>query len=455
MDQIVEYLSNYTANLDYDDLPPDVVHQAKRLWLDTLACSLGAYASGPSKIARQMADRVKSARPATVWWSGAQTSPDLAAFANGIMTRYLDFNDFYQGPEAKESGHPTDTFCAILAPAEIAGQDGRAVLLGSALAWEVYARFADGAALRDLGFDQAINIGIASACAASKMLGLSPEQTAHAVALTTASNISLGEIRFGNVSMWKGCAAANACRNAVFSAEMAADGMTGPLEVFEGSRGFFKAVTGPFQLAPFGGDGLPFRISQASFKHYAAGSVAQTALECALQIRPRMSSIDDIEEVNIQTFAFGANVMADGPEKWNPTTRETADHSMPYVMAVALMYGDVDSRYFAPQYLRHQPLIDLVQKVKVEVSDECTRAFPEQRLSIVTITTKRGEKFQERLGYHRGHPENPITDAEIEDKFRSIAEGLLTDDQTEEIIQRVWTLDEEKDLPAFLQLLRV
>ena len=453
MDQIVEYLSSYTASLDYEDLPPDVVHQAKRLWLDTLACSLGAYASGPSKIARQMAARVTSQRPATIWWSGSRTSADLAAFANGIMTRYLDFNDFYQGPEAKESGHPTDTFSAVLASAELAQRDGYAVLLGSVLAWEVYARFADGAALRDLGFDQAINI--AAACGASKMLGLSRDQTAHTIALTTASNISLGEIRFGNVSMWKGCAAANACRNGVFSAEMASEGMTGPLEVFEGSRGFFKAVTGPFQLAPFGGDGLPYRISQSSFKHYPAGSVAQTALECALKIRPQLPNIEDIEEVNIQTFDFGANVMADGPEKWRPKTRETADHSMPYVMAVALMFGEVDSRYFSPQFLANQRLMDLVQKVKVEASDECTRFFPEQRLSIVTITTGQGQKFQERLGYHRGHPNNPITDAEIEEKFRSMAEGLLTEDQTEEIIQRVWDLDQESSLGEFLQLLRV
>lgn len=455
MDRIVEYLSSYTAGLEYEDLPPDVVHQAKRLWLDTLGCALGAFPSSPSKIARESARRVSSLRPATILWSGDQTSPDLAAFANGIMIRYLDFNDFYQGPEAKESGHPTDAFASILSPAEVNRQDGKAALLGAVLTWEVYARFADCAALRDLGFDQSINIAIAAACGASRMLGLSREQTAHAIALTAASNVSLGEIRFGNVSMWKGCAAANGCRNAVFSAELAADGMTGPLEVFEGSRGFFKAVTGPFELAPFGGDGLPFRIMQSSFKHYPAGSVAQTALECALLIRSRLAGVEDIAKVNIQTFAFGANVMADGPEKWDPVNRETADHSMPYVMAVVLMYGEVDGRYFSDRYLHDPQLRELVHKIKIEASDECTRAFPEQRLSIVEIVTKDGQRYTERLGYHRGHPENPITDGEIEDKFRTLGDGLLTEDQSNEIIQRVWNLDEEKSLDGLLHLMRI
>ncbi len=455
MDRIVDYLSSYTNALAYEDLPEDVIHQSKRLWLDTLGCALGAFSSGPSKIARDAARRVSSTRPATILWSGDPTSPDLAAFANGIMIRYLDFNDFYQGPEAKESGHPTDGFAAVLPAAEINGRDGKAAILGAVLAWEVYARFADAAALRDLGFDQAINIGIAASCGASKMMNLTPEQTAHAIALTAASNVVLGEIRFGNVSMWKGCAAANACRNAVFSTELAADGMTGPLDIFEGSRGMVKAVTGPFELPEFGGNGNPFRIMQSSFKHYPAGSVAQTALECAMKIRPRLDSIEDIVEVNIQTFAFGANVMADGPDKWDPENRETADHSMPYVMAVALMYGEVDGRYFSDRYIQDPQLRALVHKIRVEASDECTRVFPEQRLSIVEIVTRDGTRHSERLGYHRGHPENPISDLEIEDKFRSLADGLLTEPQTEEIIQRVWHLDDEKSLDSLLQLMRI
>lgn len=461
MDRVLDYLSSYTSSLDFKDLPPEVVHQAKRLWLDTLGCALGGYTGEPSKIARALASAVFSAQPATILGSGARTSVDLATFANGIMVRYLDYNDFYQGPTVKTGGHPTDTFVAALSPAELAHRDGKALILGAVLGWEVFTRLGDGilpapGTARATFVDHTTYTAIAAACIASKMLGLSQDQTAHAIALATTANVTLGQTRYGTVPMWKGCAAANACRNGVFATLLASRGMTGPLEVFEGDRGLFQATGGSFELIPpFGGKGQPFQIMQSSIKHYPIGSVSQTAIECALAIRPKLLKIDDITAVNIQTFQQASAVMADSPEKWHPQTRETADHSMPYGVALALIYGTVAVQHFSPEYLQSPELINLIQKIKVVASDECTRVYPEQRLNIVEIVTSSGQRFSERLGYHRGHPKNPMTDEELEGKFRSQAQGLLSESQIEAALECLRNLEQVNEVGKLIEPLKV
>jgi 2-methylcitrate dehydratase len=455
MDSIVDYLSSYTASLEFEDIPPEVVHQGKRLWVDTLGCALGGYTSEPSRIARNIARNIQSTQPATILWSGEKTSVDQATFANGIMMRYLDYNDF-------NGGHPSDTFAAVLSPAELLQRDGKTVLLGAILTWEIMNRLEHAASIRIRGFDYPTNIAIAGACGAAKMLGLPLDQIAHAIGLT-ASNVSISATRYGDVAMWKGCAAANGSRNAVYAAMLAAEGMTGPLEVFEGRGGLISALTedGTYELEmPFGGNGALFRIMESSIKNYPCGSVAQTALDCALAIRPKLSSIDHIQRIHIGTFAsrMGSelvNIMADGSDKWRPKNRETADHSMPYGVGVAFMYGGVEVRHFSEQYLQNPELLDLIQKIVIDVDEECVEASPEQRLCKMEVTTKSGERFEERLGYHKGHPKNPLSDEELERKFRSLAEGLLPERRTDDLLTALWNLDQVDDIGEVIKMMRV
>jgi 2-methylcitrate dehydratase len=463
MDTVVERLTSYTTSLNYEDIPPEVIHQGKRLLVDTLGCALGGYTSEPSRIAREEARDIRSTQTATVLWSGDKTSVDLATFANGIMMRYLDYNDFNQSAHVKDGGHPSDAFAAVLSPAELAKRDGKTTLLGVVLAWEIMGRLANAAVIRSRGFDYPTNIAIAGACAAARMFGLSREQTAHAIGLTATANVGLGATRYGDVAMWKGCAAANGCRNAVFAARMAAKGMTGPLEVFEGRSGFIKALTedGRYDLEEsFGGNGTPFLIMESSIKNYPCGSVAQTAVDCALAIRPKLSSIANIEQINIRTFGsmlggVMVNIMADGLDKWHPENRETADHSMPYCVGVAFMYGGIEVRHFGNQYLHNPELLNLIQKINIEVADECVQVYPEQRLNIVEVVTRSGERFEERLGYHKGHPKNPLTDLELEKKFRSLAEGLLPERQTNIVLDALWNLDQFDDFGKVIRMMQV
>lgn len=451
MSTLVEQLSAYGARLCYDELPREVVRQAKRLIVDTIGCALGGCNAEPARIAREIAAGVTSARPATVLVSGQATSPELAAFANGVMIRYLDFNDGYTS--TGESGHPSDCLAAALACAEIARRGGRDLLAATVLAYEVFCRLCDAADLKPLGFDH-VTVGVAaSAAAAAKLLGLDEARSAEALNLAIAPNLALYQTRIGRVSMWKGCAFANASRNAVFAALLAERGMTGPSPIFEGEGGYFKAVTrAPFALPALGGGGHPFKILECSIKRFPLGQYSQTVVEAALAARARVSDLQEIAEVRVRTCSTAVRLMAGDPEKWAPETRETADHSMPYTVAVALAHGAVEARHFDESHLRDPRLLDLVRRVKVERWEEADRRMPTAMLCELELLTRGGRLYTERVEYHKGHYRNPMSDAEVEAKFRSLAVPALGEARATRLLERLWRLEEVADAGEILRL---
>ena len=454
MTTMAETLSGYAASLRYEDLPDDTVHLAKRFIIDTLGCALGGYDSEPARVAREMAGMVSSTHPVTVLGSGQQTSPDLASFANGVAIRYLDFNDGYT---SNESGHPSDSIAASLSATEAAGGSGKTFILSTVLAYEVFCRLCDTIDIKPR-FDHVTVGGAASALAAAKAMRLTPDQTLQALNLNVASNLALYQTRIGDVSMWKGCAYANATRNAMFAVALAQRGITGPSPVYEGTGGYFNAVTGqPFDLGPLGGNGQPFKIAECSIKRFPLGQYSQTIAQAALEVREQLpGGIDSgsVAEVNIATLQTAVNIMAGDPEKWRPANRETADHSMPYTAAVALLYGGVESRHFNDEFLFDETLLGLVGKVNVSVSEEANRRVPEAMLCDVEVVTTSGDRHSAQVAYHRGHYRNPLTDAEVEDKFRSLASEHLTDDRVEALLAHLWGIDEAPDLGELFRLLR-
>ena len=453
MDRTVDSLTDYATALTYDDLPADVVQRATRMLVDTLGCAIGGFSSEPSKVARALAGTISSQQPATVLGSGQQTSLDLATFANGVMIRYLDFNDGYTG---RESGHPSDSIAAVLSPAELVHGDGKQVITATVLAYEVFCRFCDAVCVRDRGFDHVTVGHFASTLAAAKAMGLSREQMQQALNLGVAANVALYQTRIGDVSLWKGCAYANASRNAVFAVLLASMGLTGPSPIFEGRGGFFRAVSGgAFELGQFGGDGRPFKILECTIKRYPLGLYSQTVVEATLQVRQQLPDVEDIQEVNVQTLQTAVNIMAGDAEKWHPTNRETADHSMPYTVAVALRYGTVEPRHFSAEYWRDPELLALVQKVTVSVSEEANRRAPEAMLAIVEVVTGAGNRYTAEVPYHRGHFKNPMTDEEVEGKFRGLARDLLSPMQTDALLDRLWNLEQVEDIGQVIKLVRI
>ena len=323
-------------------------------------------------------------------------------------------------------------------------------------AYETFCRVCDMRNLKPLGFDHSTIGCMASTVAAARLMGLNEAQSTEAVNLAVASNIALFQTRIGKLSMWKACAFANASRNAVFAAQLAKLGMTGPSPVFEGQGGYFHAVTREaYELAPFGGAGQPFRIKDCLIKRFPLGQYAQSVAEATLMVRERIADPGEISEVLVETLGTAVKLMAGDPEKWRPANSETADHSMPYAVAVALMHGAVERRYFEEPYIHDARLLELTGRVQCTAWDEADRREWEAMPCRITVTTRSGQRHSVAIDYHRGHYRNPMSDAEIEAKFRSLAEEPLGRVRCDVLLDRLWHLEQVPDAGRLLDLTRI
>lgn len=460
---LADRLSRYARSLCDNDVPNAVVHEVKRRVLDSLGCALGAFTAPPCRIARQLAQVVKVPHGATLWGTSHRTLPDLAAFANGALVRYLDFNDTYL---AKEPAHPSDNIAAILAVGETSRASGKRVIQAVALSYEVQCRLCDAAALRPRGWDHVTYGPFSSALAAAKVMKLSEAQTRQAINLAGVSNIALRQTRVGDLSMWKACAFSNAARNGVFATMLAQQGMTGPSPIFEGEKGFMKLVSGPLDLPLFGGEKGPsgtvtFKILDTYIKHYPVEYHAQTAVEAALALREDLlkgegaDALAGIAAVEIGSYDVAIEIIGRDPEKWRPRTRETADHSFPYCVAVALLDGKVTLRSFKAKRLTDPALHELMQKVRVVAQPEFVGCYPQAMSTRTTVRTKSGNNYVKQVDYPLGHPQHRMSDREVEDKFRRLAAGKLDRARMNKVIDVVWKLDRLKDIDVLMPLLKV
>ncbi len=451
---LAERLSAYTARLRFEDLPPPAVHEAKRRLLDTLGCALGAFSSEPATIARAVARTVRSTDGATVIGTGHQSSPEMAAFANGVHFRYLDYNDTYL---SQEPAHPSDNIAAVLAVAEPMGASGRDIITAIVLAYEIQCRLCDACSIRARGWDHVTYGAYSTSLAAGKILGLTPAQLTHAQGLAGVPNNALRQTRVGMLSHWKGCAFANASRNGVFAATLARHGLTGPSDVFEGEMGFMAEVSGLFALdvSAFGSHDRPFMINQTYIKYFPAEYHSQSAIDAALELRPFVRDIGEIDKITVETFNAAVEIIGGEPEKWRPATRETADHSLPYCVAVALADGRVTLDSFDDAHLTNEVLLALVQKIEVKADAALNALYPEGIPNRVRINTRTGEMFEKLVTFPRGHAQNPMTDGEVEAKFRALAEPLLPRAKIAEIMERCWHLDEQDSIGDLLRLFKI
>lgn len=452
MTTIAEDLSLYTTGLTYQTLPGEVIHEVRRRLIDSLACAMGAYDSAPVQIARRVAQTRLSTPGATLIGTRAQTSPEMAAFVNGLMIRYLDYNDSYI---SGEFCHPSDNISTALAIGQVVGASGRDVIVAIVLGYEVMCRLCDAAVIRTRGWDHVTYGALTTCLVAAKLLALEPSQICHGLGLAGAANVALRQTRSGQLSMWKGAAFGNAARNGIFAALMAKEGMTGPSPIFEGDRGIWRQVSGPFTLSPLGSATVPFRILASNLKFYPADYHAQSAIDAALAVRNDLEDVSAIERVEIETFSAAIETTAQGEEKWNPQSRETADHSLPYCVAVALLDGEVRSAQFSESRMADPLLRTVLRSINVKENTEFSNGFPEANTNLVRVITKAGAVIERTVRYPRGHVKNPMTDAQIEDKFCGMAEPLLPTSRIRRVLDCIWQLDELDDLDTLLNLLAV
>ncbi|VAX32772.1 2-methylcitrate dehydratase [hydrothermal vent metagenome] len=446
---IAQTLSQFSLAVSYKHFPKKVVHEVKRRLIDTLACSLGGWRSPPAKIARKIGSRTALKNGATLLGTNFKTTPDLAAFANGTAIRYLDYNDTYL---SLEPAHPSDNISAALAVAELAGANGKSLIESIVVAYEVQCRLCDAAALRPRGWDHVTYGAFSTALLSAKLLGLSKEKTVHALGLSGNANNALRQTRVGHLSMWKGAAFANTARNGVFAAELARLGMTGPAPIFEGEKGFMKIVSGPFDLPPLRNKG-PFKIMNTYIKYYPVEYHAQSAVRAALNLRYKLPRCDvsKIEGIRVGTSDISYEIIGNDPDKWHPKSRETADHSLPYIVAVALMDGKVGLSQFNTRHLNNPNLSALIQKVRIFSDKQHSKRYGETMGNTVSVKIS-GKTYTETVDIPKGFPGNPLTDAEIEEKFHRLAKPLLSENIRLKILDQLWQVEKIKSVSTLLSL---
>jgi 2-methylcitrate dehydratase len=446
-----ERLGEYASSLTYDDLGETVIREAKKRLLDSIGCAVGAYSEGPVKAARRLCERGYPGSASTILGTKRKTTPDMATFVNGLMVRYFDFNDTYL---SKEPAHPSDNIPACLATAEMEGRSGKDLLLAMVLAYEIQCRLCDAANLRHRGWDHVCYGLVSGGLASGKLMGLSKEELAQAVNISLSSHLAMRQVRAGGLSMWKGFSFANASRNAVFSALLAREGITGPSPVFEGEMGFFNQVSGRFKLdvKSFGKKGRRFKLEETLVKYYPAEYHAQTAIWAALDLRSKIEG--DLRKriafVGVETHEAGYTILGKDPEKWAPETRETADHSLPYIVTMALLEGKVDNETYAPRKLKEPEAREFMKKVTVKEDRALTEAYPGSIPNRVTVKLDDGKTLVKQVDDPRGHPRNPMTEEEIERKFRLLTTGFLTESRVEKVLKFVLTVEKQGGVSPLL-----
>ncbi len=446
-------LADYAANLTYDQVTKEAVHEVKRRVIDSFATAVGAMPSEAYAIARKCAKRV-SGNPGASLLGGGSSSLDWATFVNGLLIRYLDFNDTYL---SKEPAHPSDNLAAVFSVGEATKASGKDMITAAAIAYEIQCRFCDAASLRAHGVDHVTYGAISSAVAAAKLMKLDAAKITHTVGLAGVCNVALRQTRSGELSMWKGCAFANAARNGVFAATLAADGMTGPAPLFEGDLGFFKLVSREaFTPAPFGGekgntDG--FMINKTYIKFWPAEYHSQSAIDAAIQLRKELKGdVSQVASIDIHTFEASYNIIGKYKEAWAPKTRETADHSLPYCTAAALYDGDVTLDTFDEKRFTDPKLVAFTGKVRVLHDTILDPRYPKGIPNRITVTLADGTKLMKEVEFPRGHAGNPMTDAEVEAKFRGTVEPKYGKVKADAILAKCWDFDKLTDLTPLLQM---
>ena len=448
MDRTADLLADYASSLTYEDLTPEAAHHVRRRLLDSLGCALGAYNSEPARIARKLAGQISHSQPARVIGSGQATSPDMAAFANTVMVRYLDCNDNFF---SVAGGHPSDMIPAALAMADSTHSSGAQAMTAIAVAYQAFCSIADQVPLGELGWDQGVLAALGSACAAANLMGLSPDQTREAVSLAVTPNVALGQTRVGELSMWKGCATAAAARAGVFAAVLAREGISGPPEPFEGRRGLWEQLGWSADLESLCAKTSDFKVVEPGFKYFPSQIHTQAAIWMAHALREK-ASLEEIEAIHLETYHAAWSSAGNDSNKWDPRTRETADHSLPYLIAVALADGEVTPASFEDHRLHDPSLRPLMAKISVSERPDYTERYPEAQPSTMTLTTSSGARFVEESVYPKGHPRNPLSDAEVEEKFHRLAGPTLPENARVELVAQAGRLETLPDLGLIFDL---
>jgi 2-methylcitrate dehydratase len=411
----VEQLAEFITRASYDDLSDEARKQLKIRVLDSLGCAVGAVEGLPVRLVREQVEEFGGTAHCTLV-GGGQTAPDRAALYNGALVRYLDFNDSYLA--TGETCHPSDNLAAVLAGSEYASGSGRDLMTALAVAYQVQCRLSDAAPVRAKGFDHTTQGAYAVAAGVSKALGLGLARTANALAISGTAYNALRVTRTGALSHWKGLAYPNTAFGGTHAAFLAKRGVTGPLEVFEGNKGFMDTISGPFEI-DWSKEDLE-RVRRTIIKKYNAEVHSQAAVEGVLEsMAAHGFSGTDVARVQIDIFDVAYHIIGGGEEgdKSAVQTKEEADHSLPYMVAVALLDGALMPEQYEPDRIGRADVQTLLRNVIVRPSAEYSERFPGEMPCRLTIALHDGTTLIEEKRDYEGFHTNPMGWERVKAKF--------------------------------------
>ncbi len=447
-------ISHWAAGLKFEDLSDDAIYQAKRFLLDSVGCALGGYQQHDVIIALEVLDEIAGPGKATVLGTGQQLDAVSASLANALMIRCMDYNDIYW---KQDPSHPSDIFPAAMACCERAGGDGRELIVGLVLGHEFEMRLCEAAfpGIRERGWHHATLTAFVSPIVAARMLHLDCSKMQHAIGISASARATFGAVTAGKLTMMKNTVDPMATQSGVFAALLAEKGYSGPEHVIDGKEGLVHCLGPEWKLNVLtDGLGESWRITQCGMKAFPTEALTHTPISATLAlVKDNDLMPDDVARVYISTTTRGADILSD-PSKYDPHTKETADHSLPYVIAAAIADRQVTPLQFTMEKIMDPTIRAQLNKIVVVADAEIEKVFPALQRVVVTIQTTDGREFSKQLDYPKGDPRNPLTDKEVEEKFEALAEPVMTSAARRRAMDAIWALEKQSSASELMRFFK-
>jgi 2-methylcitrate dehydratase len=454
MTSITRQMADFAINLNYEDIPSAELREAKRFVLDSVGCALAAVDNEDMAAMYRFIDKLGGMPEASLIGTGTRTNAANAALMNSLLVRALDYNDIYW---EQDPSHPSDIIFGAISPAEAVGKGGKDALVGILIAYELEMRWclACFPGVREVGWHHATLTQFVSPFVAGRIYDLDADQMVAAAGISGSSHFTLGGVVAGHLTNMKNTADPLATQAGVLAALMAREGYTGPVEVIEGKEGF-QHVIHNVTLKPeilLQDLGSRFLITECAYKAFPTEALTHQPISAVLNIMEKHDLVaEDLVEIHIQTTTRGADILSD-PSKYDPQTKETADHSLPYCIAAAAADGGLWPTSFEEGKLFDPRIRALLPKIKVVANKEIDGLFPGVKRAIATLTTQDGQRFTETVDYAKGSPQNPMSDKEIIAKFRANAGGAVSRARQDKIIEATWNLESFTHMGDYMKLL--
>lgn len=450
---IARMFAEFAVNLKFEDLSPEVVLSAKRFLLDSVGCALRGTRSSDCAILLRLLNQLGGTPEATIIGDGSKTNCWNAALANSLLIRVLDYNDIYW---KQDPSHPSDLIPSALCVGERERKSGRDLITAIAIAYELEMRLCEFAipGIRERKWHHASLTQFVSPVVAGKMLDLSTDQICNAIGISGCHNFTLGAVTAGRLAMTKNIVDPLAVQSGVMAALMAKEGFSGPETVFDGKEGLMDTLGGKWDVGKLTKDlEKHSKILECSMKAFPTEALTHSPITAILKLTNDYNlAPQEIEGITVKSIARAVDILAD-PSKYRPSSKETADHSLPYCITAAVMDRQVTLEEFTEAKLRDERILSFIDKVKVVADPELEKFFPDLKPAIVDVRCKDGRQYTIRVEYPKGDPMNPMSDEELFAKFRSNASPLVAPEKQKAIISAIMNLEDLIEIPELAELL--